>query len=310
LRQFLGAAQERKNAWRYWIRDTAVGSFEVILLRLLRLTPIDFASWVGAVIVHGTRYLYPDSEKRARKNWVVLRPQETDPAVVDAAMMRLWKCVSRTMTEYSILDRLAPAGRIVIEGAEHVATSRARGRPILLAALHLGNWEVIEAAGFSLGYVGSFIYERLQNRFEHRIAFEVRARFGANPVPADPSTARAVLRAMQESGGPFVIFVDEFIRNRVQAPAFGRQLRSDNNLAYIVRLAAMCNAVVIPIYCLRLGGGAHFKVTVLPPLEMADSGNRKADAATNAARLNALIEPIVRAHLDQWYYLLDFDFAS
>jgi Kdo2-lipid IVA lauroyltransferase/acyltransferase len=72
----------------------------------------------------------------------------------------------------------------------------------------------------------------------------------------------------------------------------------------------MCDAVIIPIYCVRLDGRAQFKVTALAPLQMACGGDRHADVMTNVARLDAVIDPIIRAHLDQWYYLLDFDFAA
>lgn len=308
-RWFLGDAQQRRIARRYWIRDTAVGILELVLYRTLRWAPIDFCSWVGAVVVHGTRHLYPESEVRARKAWMALRPQETDRASVEAAMNRLWDCVSRTMAEFTVLERLWAKGRIAVEGEEHLARARAQGKPILLAALHLGNWEVIEAAGYALGYIGSSIYEPPENRFEHRIAVEVRARFAAKSIAAGPTAARAVLRALKEWGGPFVIFVDEFTRNRVQAPAFGRPLRTDNNIAYIVRLAAMCDAVVIPVYCVRLNRRAQFKVIALPQLELVRS-KQKVDVIENIARVNAVIEPIVRAHLDQWYYVLDIEFNS
>ncbi len=308
FRAFFGDAKERRAARQYWLKDTAVGLLELVLYRLLRLTPVDFCSWFGGAIVHVTRYLYPDSERRARKLWITLRPQEADPASVDAAMSRLWQCVSRTMTEFAVLDRLWANNRIVVEGEEYVAQARASGRPILLAAVHLGNWEVIPAAGYALGYVGSSIYEPPPNRFEHRIAVEVRARFGAKSIAAGPTSARAVLRALKEWKGPFVIFVDELTRDRVQAPAFGRALRTDGNIAYIVRLAAMCDAVVIPVYCLRVGGHARFRVTALPPLDLVHSGDRHADVMENVARLDAIVGAVIQANLDQWFYALDFDF--
>jgi KDO2-lipid IV(A) lauroyltransferase len=214
------------------------------------------------------------------------------------------------MAEFAVLDRLWGDGRIAVEGEQHLAQARAQGKPILLAALHLGNWEVIVAAGYAHGYVGSSIYVPPENRFEHRIAVEVRAQFGAKSIAPGPSSGREVLRALRDWGGPFVIFIDEVARGRVQAPAFGRPMRTDNNIAYIVRIAAMCDAVVIPIYCVRVGERANFKVTALPPLEMIRSGDRKADIVKNVARLDAIIDPIIRAHLDQWYHVLDFDFAS
>jgi Kdo2-lipid IVA lauroyltransferase/acyltransferase len=309
-RWFFGDAPQRRMARRYWIRDTVVGLAELALYHLFRVTPIDLASWFGGIMVHIARLQYPESEPRARKLWIALRPQETDTALVDAAMVRLWQCVGRTMAEFPVLHRLWAHGRIVIEGAEHLAQARAAGKPILLAAVHLGNWEVIPAAGYALGYVGSSIYEPPENRFEHRIAVQVRAQFGAKSITPGPASARAVIRALHQWGGPFVIFIDEFIGDRVQAPAFGRPHRTDNNIAYIVRLAAICDAVVIPVYCVRLHGGAQFKVIALPPLDLVHSGDRKADIFANVIRLDAIIDPIIRAHLDQWYYALDFDADS
>jgi KDO2-lipid IV(A) lauroyltransferase len=309
-RWFFGDARQRRIARTYWIRDTVVGLLELALYRLFRLVPIDLVSWFGGAIVRVTRYNYPESEQRARKTWAVLRPQEADRASVDAAMTRLWQCVSRTMTEFAVLDRLWAKGRIAVEGDEHLARARAQEKPILLAALHLGNWEVIVAAGYAFGYVGSSIYVPPENRFEHRIAVEVRARFGAKSIAPGPTSGREVVRALRQWGGPFVIFVDEVARDRVQAPAFGRPPRADNNITYIVRVAAMCDAVVIPIYCVRVGGRAQFKVTALPPLDMVRTDDRKADVIENAARLDAIIDPLIRAHLDQWYNVLDFDFAS
>jgi Kdo2-lipid IVA lauroyltransferase/acyltransferase len=309
FRALFGDAEGRRAARQYWLKDTVAGLLELALYRLLRLTPVDFCSWFGGAIVHLTRHFYPGSERRARKLWMALRPQEADPAAIDAAMNRLWQCVSRTMTEFAVLDRLWANNRIVVEGEEHVVRARAEGRPILLAAVHLGNWEVIPAAGYALGYVGSSIYEPPPNRFEHHIAVEVRARLGAKSIAAGPTAARAVLRALKEWKGPFVIFVDELTRDRVQAPAFGRPLPTDGNIAYIVRLAAMCDAVVIPVYCLRIGGHARFKVTALPPLELARGGDRHADMMESVMRLNAILEAVIKANLDQWFYALDFDFA-
>jgi hypothetical protein len=39
-------------------------------------------------------------------------------------------------------------------------------------------------------------------------------------------------------------------------------------------------------------------------------GDRKADVIENVARLDAIIDAIIRAHLDQWYNVIDFDFVS
>jgi Kdo2-lipid IVA lauroyltransferase/acyltransferase len=310
LRWLFGDAERRRVARRYWLRDPAVGALEIALHHTIRLLPIDACSFSGAAITYLTRRLHPESEARARKVWTALRPQEADAAAVDAAMDRLWRNVGRTMHEYSIIDRLWAAGRIEVRDIEHLHRARDQGKPILVAPVHLGNWETILVAGIACGHCGSGIYEPPQNRFEHRIANAVRARYGARFVPAGPNSVREAVRELKARRGPFIVYIDEFIRGRVQAPAFGRALRADANIAYAVRLAALTGAVVIPAYCLRLGDAARFEVRFLPPLSLADTGDRKADMTENTRRLDAVIAPIVQAHLDQWYFALDFEFDT
>jgi KDO2-lipid IV(A) lauroyltransferase len=277
---------------------------------LMRLVPIDVCSYSGAAITYLTRHLYPDSDARARKAWARLRPQESDPVTVDAAMDRLWRSVGRTMHEYSILDRLWAAGRIEVSDIEHLDHARDQGKPILVTPVHLGNWEIVLVTGIAMGHCGSGIYEPPENRFEHRIANTVRARYGARFVAAGPGSSREAVRELKARKGPFIVYIDEFIRGRVQAPSFGRPLRPDANIAYAIRLAAITGAAVIPAYCLRIDDSARFKVQFLPPLQLVSTGDREADLAENMGRLDAVIAPIIRAHLDQWYFLLDLELDS
>jgi KDO2-lipid IV(A) lauroyltransferase len=301
-------AERRRRTLRYWIRDPAVGAIEFAIFAVSRLLPIDLCSDLGAFVTRFTRRLYPASDARARKLWAVLRPQEAEAASVDAAMNRLWRNVGRTMHEYAILDKLWAAGRIEVADMDHVDRARDRGQPILVATVHLGNWETVLVAGIASGHQGSGLYEPLENRFEDRMAMKVRGRYGARFVAAGPNSLRTALRELKSRRGPFIVYVDEFIRDRVQAPLFGRTLRLDSNIVYAVRLAAMTGAALIPAYCLRIGDSARFKIQVLPPLDLIKTDDREADVIENAKRLDAILAPIIRAHLDQWYFALDFEF--
>jgi KDO2-lipid IV(A) lauroyltransferase len=124
---------------------------------------------------------------------------------------------------------------------------------------------------------------------------------------ARPSSGRAIVRELRERGR-MLIYIDEFVRDRVNAPAFGRPLKPEGNIAYVVRLAKITGAAIVPAYCIRLNDTARFKVTFLPPVTLADSGDATADLMANIATLNSIIEPIIRAHLNQWYFALDFEF--
>ncbi len=78
-------------------------------------------------------------------------------------------------------------------------------------------------------------------------------------------------------------------------------------MAYVARLAAQTGAEIIPAYCVRLDDSAHFRVHFLPPVQLAREG-APGELMNNVAAINAIIEPIIRAHLDQWFYALDFEF--
>jgi len=287
-----------------------MGVLNTTIHESLKLLSIDGCSGFGASISRFSAWRYKASDQRARSNWRRLRPAEADDATVDAAMRCLWRSVSRTMCEFSVLDRLWDADRIEVAGVEHMDATRDAGKPILVACVHLGNWETIPVVGIRMGHPGSGIYWPLENRFDTRIAVKARERYGAILFPGAGSGAmRAAIDALTSRKGPFVVFVDECIDDYVYAPAFGRSLRPDGNMAYVARLAVMTGAEIIPAYCVRLGDRARFKVTFLPPVALVRERSQAA-LMTNIAAINGVIEPIVREHLDQWYYTLDFEFED
>ena len=273
----------------------------------LRLLPVDWCSAIGAMGGKTAPARYKKSDERARRVFRALRPEAADPVWLDAAMQRLWRNIGRTMAEYSIMDRLWHKGRIDAEGLEHVEAAKATGRPIIVVGLHLGNWELMGPALVFSGHPTSAIYLKPDNPFEHRIVINVRNRYGMGLVEPTSEGTRKALRILQKNQEIFGIYIDEFIRNRVHAPAFGRKLQITGNIAYTARLAQMTNALVIPSYCLRIGDAARFRVTFLPPLDMADTGDRDSDMLENIRRMDTVIEPLVKANLDQWYYVLDLE---
>jgi KDO2-lipid IV(A) lauroyltransferase len=77
-----------------------------------------------------------------------------------------------------------------------------------------------------------------------------------------------------------------------------------------VRLARLAKALIVPLYSVRLGERAQFQVNVLPAIDLIKTERREDMVMTNIAAIDALIEPIIRDHLDQWFFGLDFDFDN
>lgn len=307
IRWLLAGSDKRRAALFYWIADPLAGAYFYVIHGAMGALPTDVCSWAGATLTWLTRKFYRESESRARHLWRRYNPAQADAVSTNAAMDRLWRNVGRTMHEYSVIDRLWAEGRIAIEGLDHMHAAREHAQPIIVTPVHLANWEVVLVAGIVNGYHGTGIYLPPENRFLHRLINRVRARYGARFIAAGPNSLREAYRELRAGGGPFIIYIDELMRDRVNAPAFGRALNPASNIFYAVQLAERSGAALIPAFCERLGDAARFRVTFLPKLVMSSAAGKATRARENAEALNSVIEPIIRARLDQWYFSLDYE---
>ncbi len=301
---FFGTPAQRAAARRYWLTDTAIGLRNLISHYALRLLPMDAASACGAVLGQLSARRYRESDARARALWRKLHPGG-GAAAEDAALRRLWRNVGRSMAEYSVADRFWANGRIQLEGEEHLRAAVETGRPVIILGTHLGNWEMIPLTLSCLGCNPTGIYLVPDNRFEHRILVRARERSGRFAgIPARPENVGKLLRALRD-GRLAIMFVDEFVRGRVQAPAFGRRIQPRANMAYAARLAKASGAILLPAYGLRLDNSVRFRVTFLPPVEPSQAPDPRVARVRTVAAINAVLEPIIAAHADQWFYALD-----
>jgi len=296
----------RAAAVRYWIVHPLAGGFKIGTHLFLGLMPVDFGSNLGKALGLISARGYKPSEARARRLWRLLHPEAADEPSTDAAMKRLWGNVGRTVAEIALLERIWDEGRAEMIGLEHLAAERAADRPVIVAGLHLGNWEMMSIAGVKNGFHGASLALPLENRFEQRLIGRLRERFGGRMVHATSSSGRAIVDEIVHRG-PLVIYIDDHARGRVHAPAFGRPLQAKGNIAYVPRLARMTGASVLLAYCVRQGDAPRFKITISPPIPLKTDGDPKDDLASNIQTLNAMIEPIIAAHVDQWFYALDVD---
>jgi KDO2-lipid IV(A) lauroyltransferase len=222
-------------------------------------------------------------------------------------MNRMCANIGRVYAEYCILDLLWSAGRITVSGQENLASCRDRGRPIIVFGVHLSSWEVIGAALLGLGYGVCTLHKPRQNRFQDRIANAVRLRGGAELVPPGPRGARHAYRALSDRRCLFLTWVDEAINGSIRAPAFGRPIRCDGNLAGMVRLARATGAQLIPAFVERQNG-ARFHTTFEPPIELIRAEDDKTALLANLRRLDELVSSIILPRLEYWRMLPTFRF--
>jgi Kdo2-lipid IVA lauroyltransferase/acyltransferase len=85
----------------------------------------------------------------------------------------------------------------------------------------------------------------------------------------------------------------------IPVPFFGRPAMTTSALGF---LALRFDCDVIPLRVERLAG-ARFRVTVFPPIALAHSGERHADAAALMGQVNAILETWIRDRPEQWLWV-------
>jgi KDO2-lipid IV(A) lauroyltransferase len=277
--------------WLRWLDDRK----DRALHAGLRALPTPATSAMGAGIAAlALRLRHARKVEGAMAALEVLRPEIPAPCRRDMALRNL-TAQARTLAEYGRLDRLWAEGRISVEGQENLRGAR----PPLVAALHLGNWETIGPAMRGLGHAVSAIYQPPRSAAQHAIVVRAREAYGVSLIAPGPAGARKALRVLQGQHEALLVYVDEYQNGRVNAPALGRPPATGGNLPFVLRLAARTGAPLVPAYALR-ESGARFRVHFLPALPVTG------DLATDQAALEAVIEPLVRRHLDQWLMLYPF----
>jgi KDO2-lipid IV(A) lauroyltransferase len=292
----------RADLWRFWGRDVGKGAADFGLHHGMRLLPIGAVSAIGARLGRRAGRRRAEASARAAALLRQVRPRADDAAIA-ALLDAHWAHVGRCLAELSVLHRLWGEGRVAVSGLAHVEQARASGRPVLLAGLHVGAWEVVHAGLSALRLPSALIYQRLPNRFQMRIADTARQRSWRNGAAIQrlAPTPRALIHASQAlraPGGMLLYYVDEYWRGRVHAPALGRAMRAEGNVSLATRLAAATGAAVIPAFARRCGDDARFELTFLPEVPMEAGG--RGVALENQARLDRAVESVVRAHPEQW----------
>jgi KDO2-lipid IV(A) lauroyltransferase len=269
-----------------------------LFFALMRALPMDAASAVGGAL---GRTLGPrlGISKRARRNLAMAMP-ELSAGAREAALRGMWDNLGRVAAEYPHLAGLrvfADGERIYASGREHIDEAVAAGRPVIVFSGHLGNWEIAALAAGQLGIDVVQIYRAANNPLVDRMVARFRG-IGTEFTPKGTVGSRRAFAALR-NGAHLGLLVDQKLNDGIPVPFFGRPAMTAPALAL---LALRFNCAVIPARVERLRG-AHFRLTILPPLALSNSGDRGADVAALMEQVNLMLECWIREHPEQWFWV-------
>lgn len=301
LEDFRQGGDARRRFMRYWTRGVPAAGLEIGLHFGLKLLPAAWCSRLGAAI---GRFAFPRYHKiavaRGTRTVARLRPDLSE-AQRDALLKRNWEAQGRLITEFSIIHRVAKdPGRVKWFGREPMLGA-AQGKSVIIAGMHVANWELCAHAVSEANLeIGIFNLPPIE-RHKAWLAGRARLKSGVTLLPPGKDSMLPALRILKR-GGVLWLSCDEGFQGRIRGPFFGRPPALDSNLGLIVRLARMADVPIFPFYCLRTGD-ARFELHALEPIRFEKAEPTTQQAIEDAAAVNAVIEPIVMRHLDQWYFL-------
>ena len=115
---------------------------------------------------------------------------------------------------------------------------------------------------------------------------------------------RPALSVLRGNGETLLFYMDDYVGGRVNGPSLGRGPPRAGNIPLAARLARLSGCALVPAFVERLSD-ARFRVVFAPPVALPPpTGDRAADLAAGAATLDAALDPIVRARLEQWFFTI------
>jgi len=271
----------------------------VVVYSLFRILPIDMASalggWLGRII--GPRL---SLSLRATINLSAAFPEKSADKIAEI-VRGMWDNLGRVAAEYPHLGEINvydPDGRVETVGEEHVDLLRDDGNAGIFYSAHLGNWEIVSLGATQRGLPLDRVYREANNRLVEWMYQHGRAAVEGALIPKGPAGARLLLKSIK-GGNHLGMLVDQKMNDGIPVPFFGRDVMTAPALA---ELALRYDCPVVPARVTRLKG-ARFRLSIIPPMQLARTGDRQADVAANMAQVNAIIEQWVRDTPEQWLWL-------
>lgn len=266
------------------------------VLASLAWTPRSLAERLARLYTRALDLCLPRLRRVALRNLALAMPElapDERRRIADGVFCSL----ARMLVAFARLPRLNRSNIhqwICYEGLEYFQEARRRGRGVLFAAAHLGNWELSAFAHGLISGPMEIVARPLDNPLVDRLVERRRALSGNRVIPKKDA-ARAILKALKANRAVGVL-IDQNVapEEGVFVDFFG--LKACAGTAF-VRLAAHSGAAVIPGFALWSEDEGRYVLRFYPPVEITG------DVVADTQRLHRLLESVIRQYPDQWLWI-------
>ena len=288
--------EEDKILWRYYPAYFLFKGF----CGCIRLLP-ERLLWYATGAVSGIAYI-ADSRHRGRAlaNLDLAFGDSKTKAEKRRIARGAFKNLFLTMVELVRIPLVAENVKETVRESNIGAIGRAlqRGRGVIFIISHFGNWEIMAHRCVAEGHKLTSVGRPLKNPLVHKEINRIRSINGAVMLEKK-WVAKDIIGRLRQDWCVAILFDQYAGRHAPFVPFFDRPVSTTPAPAL---LAMKTGAAVIPVFDVREGPGRHH-LTILEPVELANTGDREADMRENCARFNGILEEWIRKYPDHWLWM-------
>ncbi|WJS85707.1 lysophospholipid acyltransferase family protein [Paracoccus sp. TOH] len=277
------------------LRDRIANGAFLAIMGLARLLPyrrrIPAMGWLFA---HALGPL-AGWRSRIRVNLARARPDLTEAQVrylLRAVPANAGRSLAEIYSGTEFTDRIHASDPLTGPGLPALEQAAQAGRPVILAVAHFGNYDAMRAALSGRGWPVGALYRPMNNEAFNRHYIPAMRAIAEPMFPRGRAGLAAMLRFLK-GGGWMALGFDQFDDHGTELRFFGLPTKTVLTPA---ELALRYDALILPIAGVRQPDGLSFRVEVGEPVAHSD-------AATMMQALNDDLERLVRAHMEQWFWV-------
>ena len=232
---------------------------------------------------------------------------EKSPEEIEQILMGVWDNLGRVGAEFAHMDHVwdydrehPERSRIELPPASIEQFDRIRddGKPALIFAAHLANWELPALAAVAHGLDTAILYRRPNIASADRIIQEMRQVNMGTLIPAGRDAPLRLAQALKD-GKHVAMLIDQYLTGGVEVTFFGRKTRANPMLARLL------HQVECPIHGVRIirKPGGRFAAELTEEVQPVRDAEGKIDIQGTTQAVTSVVESWVREHPEQWLWL-------
>ncbi len=286
------------------IGNAVIGALAIGLIKSLRLVDPDRMADAAGWVMQKLGPLLPE-QRIARENLKAAFPEKS-AAEIERILRGSWDNLGRMGAEFGNLDRLwhfdiehPERGRIKTDQAniERFLKLANDGKPALIFAAHLGNWELPAISAATHGLDSAVLYRKPNIPRIDRWLRETRT---ANMGELISTSLEAPLKLAEalRRGAHVGMLVDQYYVRGVEVTFFGRRTMANPLLA---RLAQHFDCPIHGVRIVRLADRT-FRGDMTDEIAPARDAQGRVDIAGTMQIITSVVEGWIREHPEQWLW--------